>query len=315
MNEKALTILEYHKIIDRLESLAGSAPGKSRCRSLRPSDDINEIRQLQTETTDALSRIYEKGSVSFAGVSDIRSSLARLSVGASLNIQELLGVCRLLDAAKRVKAFARAEHADEARIDSLTNMFSSLEPLTGLSQEIHRCILSDDEIADDASPKLKSIRRNMGAAHEKIRSVLNGMVNGSARNYLQDAVITQRNGRFCLPVKAEHRGSVPGMIHDQSSTGSTIFVEPMAVVKLNNDIRELELSEEKEIEVILATLSGLVADQSELIIANISILTSLDFIFARAMLSKSYNGFEPDFNADGIINIKKGRHPLLDPGV
>ena len=313
MNEKALTILEYHKIIDRLESLAGSAPGKSRCRSLRPSDDINEIRQLQTETTDALSRIYEKGSVSFAGVSDIRSSLARLSVGASLNIQELLGVCRLLDAAKRVKAFARAEHADEARIDSLTNMFSSLEPLTGLSQEIHRCILSDDEIADDASPKLKSIRRNMGAAHEKIRSVLNGMVNGSARNYLQDAVITQRNGRFCLPVKAEHRGSVPGMIHDQSSTGSTIFVEPMAVVKLNNDIRELELSEEKEIEVILATLSGLVADQSELIIANISILTSLDFIFARAMLSKSYNGFEPDFNADGIINIKKGRHPLLDP--
>ena len=313
MNEKALTILEFHKIIDRLETLAGSAPGKSKCRSLRPSDDINEIRQLQTETTDALSRIYEKGSVSFAGVSDIRSSLARLSVGASLNIQELLGVCRLLDAAKRVKAFARAEHADEARIDSLTNMFSSLEPLTALSQEIHRCILSDDEIADDASPKLKSIRRSMGAAHEKIRSVLNGMVNGSARNYLQDAVITQRNGRFCLPVKAEHRGSVPGMIHDQSSTGSTIFVEPMAVVKLNNDIRELELNEEKEIEVILATLSGLVADQSELIIANISILTSLDFIFARAMLSKSYNGFEPDFNADGIINIKKGRHPLLDP--
>ena len=312
MNEKALAILEYNKIIEKLETLAGSAPGKSRCRELKPLTDIGSIRQMQTETTDALSRIYEKGSLSFAGVTDIRPSLARLSVGASLNIQELLSICRLLDAAKRVNSFSRSERSDQARIDSLTNMFSSLEPLTSLGQEIHRCILSEDEIADDASPKLRSIRRSMGAAQEKIRSVLNGMVNGSARSYLQDAVITQRNGRFCLPVKAEHRGSVPGMIHDQSSSGSTIFVEPMAVVKLNNDIRELELAQEKEIEVILATLSSLVAEQSDLIIADISILTSLDFIFARAMLSRSYNGYEPDFNTEGIINIRKGRHPLLD---
>ena len=312
MNEKALTILEFHKIIDRLETHAGSAPGKQRCRELKPLTDIGEIRQMQRETTDALSRIFEKGSVSFAGVTDLRPSLARLAVGSALSIQELLSVCRLLDAAKRVKAFSRSERADQAREDSLTNLFSALEPLSALGAEIHRCILSEEEIADDASSNLKSIRRNMGAAHERIRSVLNGMVNGSARSYLQEAVITQRNGRFCLPVKAEHRGAVPGMIHDQSSTGSTLFVEPMAVVKLNNDIRELELAEAKEIEVILATLSGLVAEQSELIIGDISILSALDFIFARAMLSKGYNGFEPDLNEDGIIDIKKGRHPLLD---
>ena len=317
MNEKALRILEYSKIIEKLESCAGSAPGKALCRDLLPLDDIGAITRLQQETTDALGRIYRSGSISFSGLTDMRPSIGRLAIGSTLSIGELLGIVKLLDVCARVKAYSRTARSDSsedgtAHGDCLDPMFSCLEPLTPLSQEIHRCILSEDEIADDASPKLKQIRRSMSGAHEKIRSVLTGMVNGSARMYLQDAVITQRNGRFCLPVKAENRSFVPGMIHDQSSSGSTLFIEPMAVVKLNNDLRELELAEEKEVAVILATLSGMVADKSEELLQDISVLTQLDFIFARAMLSKSYNGYEPDFNTEGIVDIKKGRHPLLD---
>ena len=313
MNEKALRILEYSKIIDRLTTLAGSAPGKQLCRFLVPSDDINVIRRMQQETTDALTRIYQKGSLSFSGVTDMRASLKRLEVGSTLSISELLGVCRLLDAAKRVKAYSRSARDDEEHPDdSLDQMFRDLQPLSSLSAEIHRCILAEDEIADDASAKLRQIRRGMEQTHDRVRSVLTGMVNGSARMYLQDAVITQRNGRFCIPVKAEHRGQVPGMIHDQSSSGATLFIEPMAVVKLNNDLRELALQEQKEIEVILATLSEQVAQSGDALVSNIVILTELDFIFARAMLSKGYNGYEPDFNTEGIIDIRKGRHPLLD---
>ena len=318
MNEKALRILEFSKIIEKLESCAGSAPGKALCRDLLPQSDIGEICRLQQETTDALGRIYRSGNISFSGVTDLRPSIKRLEIGSTLSISELLGIVKLLDACSRVKAYSRGvrsqnQDTGEDQGDSLDPMFSALEPLTPLSQEIHRCILSEDEIADDASPKLKQIRRSMSSAHDRIRSVLSGMVNGSARSYLQDAVITQRNGRFCLPVKAENRSFVPGMIHDQSSSGSTLFIEPMAVVKLNNELRELELAEEKEVAVILATLSGMVADKSDALLQNISVLTQLDFIFARAMLSKSYNGYEPDFNTDGIVDIKKGRHPLLDP--
>ncbi len=211
-----------------------------------------------------------------------------------------------------MKSYSRRD-TEEAEEDSLDEMFRELQPLTPLAGEIRRCILSEDEIADDASPTLRQIRRSMGITNDRIRSQLNSMVNGSTRTYLQDAVITQRNGRYCIPVKAEHRSQVPGMIHDQSSTGSTLFVEPMAVVKLNNDLRELELQEEKEIEVILAHLSGLVAENSESLHNDILLLTELDFIFARAMLAKSYDGSRPDFNEEGRISIKKGRHPLLDP--
>ncbi len=313
MNERALRVLEYDKIIAKLEQLAGSLPGKKLCRELIPLDDLGAIRQMQTETTDALARIYRKGSVSFSGVSDLRPSLKRLEIGSSLNIPELLSVCKLLEACKRVKAFSREERSGEdEQGDSLTGMFARLEPESNLCNEIRRCILAEDEIADDASSTLKHIRRSMDQTHDRIRAQLNSMVNGSARTYLQDAVITQRGGRFCLPVKAEHRSQVPGMIHDQSSTGSTLFIEPMVVVKLNNDLRELELQEQKEIEVILANLSGQVAGVADAIAADISILTSLDFIFARAMLSKSYNGYEPEFNTEGIVDIHKGRHPLLD---
>ena len=317
MNEKALRVLEYPKIIDKLVSLAGSVPGKALCKALLPSDDLTEIQRRQQETTDALSRIYRSGSVSFAGVTDLRGSIRRMEIGSSMSTTELLTLSRLLQTCARVKSWAgESSHKqpdDETAEDSLTHMFQALEPLTSLCREIDRCILSEEEIANDASPGLRQVRRAMSLANDKIRSTLGSMVNGSARTYLQDAVITQRNGRFCLPVKAEHRSQVPGMIHDQSSSGSTVFIEPMAVVKLNNEIRELSLQEAKEIEAVLASLSNQAAQHSEALLGDISILTELDFIFARALLSRSYNGYPPQFNTDGIIEIRKGRHPLLNP--
>lgn len=312
MNEKALRVLEYPKIIEKLVQYAGSQPGKELCRYLTPSSDIMEIRRMQRETTDAVSRLCRRGGVSFSGLSDIRASLIRLEIGSSLNIDELLKVCRLLETTSRVKAWSRSENREEMPQDSLEEMFSGLQPLTPLCNEIRHCIISEEEISDDASPGLRQVRRAMKLTNEKIRSQLASYVNGSSRIYLQDAVITQRNGRFCIPVKAEHRGQIPGMIHDQSSSGSTLFVEPMSVVKLNNDLRELEIREEKEIEIVLANLSSLVAEQSEPINSDILLLTELDFIFARALLSRSYNGTEPEFNEEGRVRIKKGRHPLLD---
>lgn len=311
MNQKALKTLEYHKIIDRLTEAAGSALGKAACGSLTPSVDLDEIQTWQRETSDALLRIYQKGSLSFSGAYDIRGSLKRLEVGSILGTEALLQLCKLLETCARVKAFSRRETENGER-DSLDDLFDGLLPLTPLSSEIRRCILSEEEISDDASPRLRQIRRSMKQTNDKIHSQLSSMVNGSARTYLQDAVVTMRGGRYCIPVKAEHRGQIPGMIHDQSSTGSTLFVEPMAVVKLNNDLRELELKEEQEIEVILSTLSGQAAENREIIEENLQILTRLDVIFARAQLSRSYDGSEPRFNEEGRIRIKKGRHPLLD---
>ena len=311
MNEKALKTLEYNKIIAQLTDFAGSALGKELCRNLLPSSDLDTIRLLQKETSDALKRIYQNGSLSFSGICDIRGSLKCLEIGSSLGTAELLRICKVLEVCSRVKAYSRHEHNEDLP-DSLDEMFDALQPLTPLSSEIRRCILSEEEISDDASSNLRQIRRSMKLVHEKIRSQLNSMVNGSSRVYLQDAVITMRNDRYCIPVKAEYRGQVPGMIHDQSSTGSTLFVEPTAVVKLNNDLRELELKEAKEIEVVLASLSALAAENLEALSDDLSLLTKLDFIFARASLSKSYNGSEPVFNTHGYIHIKKGRHPLLD---
>ena len=315
MNEKALKVLEYPKIIQKLTDYAASQPGKQLCRDLTPSSDPGTIHRMQTETSDAVSRLLRKGNISFSGLTDIRGSLRRLEIGSSLNIEELLRVCRLLETTLRVKSWARSarNEAENAPEDSLESMFSGLQPLSPLSAEISRCILSEDEIADDASPGLRQVRRQIHQTNDRIRVQLNSLVNGSARTYLQDAVVTQRNGRFCLPVKAEYRGQVPGMIHDQSSTGSTLFIEPMSVVRLNNDLRELEIKEEKEIEIVLANLSSLVAAETDALNDNILLLTELDFIFARAQLSLFYRGSEPDFNEEGRIRIKKGRHPLIDP--
>ena len=311
MNPKALKTLEYNKIIDKLTEFAGSALAKEMCRNLQPSTDLYEIQALQKETSDALSRIYQKGAVSFRGVRDICGSIKRLEIGAIIGINELLSICSLLDVCSKVKAYSRNDRDPDFE-DSLEAMFQALQPLTPVSSEIRRCIASEEELNDDASPTLFKIRRSMRQINDKVHAQLQTMVNGSARTYLQDAVVTMRNGRYCIPVKAEHRGQIPGMIHDQSSTGSTLFVEPMAVIKLNNDLRELELKEEKEIEMILATLSARCGEETEALRDDLDLLTKLDFIFARAQLSRSMNGTQPDFNEEGRILIKKGRHPLLD---
>ena len=311
MNEKALRTLEYTKIIERLTELAGSSIGKELCRNLKPSSNLAEIEAAQKQTSDALSRIYQRGSISFSGVQDVRGSLKRLEIGGSLSALELLRIAKLLETTSRVKSFGRLENSDREK-DSLDDMFDGLQPLANLYNEIYRSILSEDEIADDASPALAKIRRSIRQTNDRVHTQLASLVNGSSRTYLQDAVITMRNGRYCVPVKSEYKGQVPGMIHDQSSTGSTLFIEPMAIVKLNNELRELELQEQKAIEAVLAELSNMAAAENENIADNFRILTQLDFIFARAMLSKSYNGTEPIFNEKGHINIKKGRHPLLD---
>jgi len=310
MNQKALNTLEYKKIIKTLASHASSAMGQTLCQDLLPSTDINEIRQAQTQTHDALNRMFKKGNISFGGATDIHPALKRLEIGATLGIKELLLICNLLENCARVKSYGRQER-DDAPCDSLENMFEALNPLTTLSTDIRKCIISEDEISDDASPTLKQVRRSIRNANEKIHSQLNGIVNGSARTYLQDAVVTMRNGRYCIPVKAEHKSQVAGMIHDQSSTGSTVFVEPMAIIKLNNDIRELEAREEAEIEIILSNLSQLTAENIEIIGYNLEIMVELDFIFAKAALAMEQDANEPIFNTQGRINLRQARHPLI----
>lgn len=311
MNEKALKTLEYYKIIDMLEAFATSSIGKNKCRQLRPLDNLTEIETMQQETADALSRIYQKGSLSFSGVKDVRGSLKRLEVGSTLGIGELLAIRSLLENASRAKAYSRRETENEYT-DSLDNMFELIEPLSPLATEIGRCILSEDEISDDASTGLRQVRRSMKLTNDKIHTQLSSFVSGNSRTYLQDAVVTMRNGRYCIPVKAEYKSQVPGMIHDQSSTGSTIFVEPMTIVRLNNEMRELEIQEQKEIEMILSNLSQLAAENLDAIFDDVKLLSELDFIFARAQLAKSQNATEPRFNRDRIIDIKKARHPLID---
>ena len=310
MNKKAIHALEYMKIIDQLTQKASSPLGKEKCRRLRPSNNLSEIETMQLQTAHALTRLFQKGNLNFSNVKDIRASLKRLEVGSSLNIVELLTICSFLENVNRVKSYGRPDRDDTAP-DCLSAMFQTLEPLTPLSAEIRRCILSEEEISDDASPTLRQIRRGIKIANDRIHTQLNSIVNSNSRTYLQDTVITMRNGRYCIPVKAEYKNQIPGMIHDQSSTGSTLFIEPMSIVKLNNDIRELELQEQKEIEVILARLSEEVAQYIEALSDNFTIMVELDFIFARAALAMEQNATAPIFNTKGIINLRKARHPLI----
>lgn len=313
MNEKALRTLEYSKIVNKLSELAGTVRGKELCTHLLPHHKLAEINRLQRETTDALSRLMRKGSVSFHGIHDIRPSIMRLKVGSSLNAVELLHISSDLDAALRIKAYGgyTGKEGEELSADSLTEFFAELEPLTPLNNEIKRCIISEEEIADDASPALKSIRRTIKNTNDRIHNELSSILN-SSRTLLQENIITMRNGRYCLPIKAEYKNQFQGMIHDQSSTGSTLFVEPMAVVRLNNELKELAIKEQEEIEKILATLSNMAAENSDQLDYDFNTLSELDFIFARASLSRQMKGSEPVFNDKGIINLKKARHPLID---
>lgn len=308
MNNKSLSTLEYNKIISRLVSFACSDGAKQILHKLEPMTDIDRINTALDYTNDALTRVYQKGSVDFSRIKDIRGSIARLKVGSSLNALELLNISMLLECAAHIKGYY------EQRADSIQPLIDMLDPVTLLNNAIKKCIISEDEISDDASANLRSIRRQKNIAADRIHTELNKILNSpSTRTYLQDYVITTRQGRFCLPVKAEYKSLMPGMVHDQSSTGSTVFIEPAAVVKLNNDIRELELKEQAEIEVILADLSAKAAEYTDSLLSDYEILTNLDCIFAKALLSRHFNCSRPVMNNKGIVNIKKGRHPLIEP--
>ena len=311
MNKKTLTKLEYNKIIELLTEQASSFSGKERCRKLKPMISLPDIQSAQEETAAAFTRIVKKGRPSFSGCHPVGDSLKRLEVGAALGSGELLRICKLLETAGRVKSYGRHETSDESE-DCLDALFQQLEPVAPLSAEIRRCIRDEDEISADASPALKHIRRSMGQINDKVHATLSGLVNGSLRTYLQDPIITMRGDRYCIPVKAEYRSQVQGLIHDQSSTGSTLFIEPMSVVKLNNDLKELYGKEQEEIQVILARLSVDVAEYIDAIRTDYSVLTELDFIFARGILALDMNASMPLFNTDGRIYIREGRHPLLD---
>lgn len=337
MNKKVFKTLEYYKIIDMLEEHAFSSIAKEKCRKLLPMTNLEEIQTAQKETSAALSRILQKGSLSFSGIKDIGASLIRLEVGSTLGAEELLNISSLLNAALRVKSYEQKEIDKSTRTSSviidtaaetattetneqpekdediLNARFLALEPLSNLNNEIKRCIIAPDEFADDASTGLKQVRRSIKNTNDKIHEQLGSLVNSqNTRNMLQDNLITMRNGRYCLPVKAEYKSAFNGMVHDQSSTGSTLFMEPMSIVKLNNELRELAVKEQEEIEKILASLSALAGDETENLHMDFSILTELDFIFAKASLSKQLRATEPEFNKKGIIKIKKGRHPLID---
>lgn len=311
MNTKVLTTLEYNKIIDLLTEKADSEPGKKLCRDLVPSTDLSTIRTAQRETKDALVRLFRIGSTSFGSNRDLGFSIRSLEIGSSLSMSELLKLASFLDNVSRIKTYGKKEREDLPN-DSLDAYFEGLTPMTQLTNEINRCILSEEEMADDASPRLKSIRRSKLSTNEKIHSQLTSMVNGAYRTFLQDAVITMRDNRYCIPVKAEYKSQVSGMVHDQSSTGSTFFIEPAAVVNLNNQLKELDLQEQEEIEVILGDLSSQAAVHTSELAADQKIMTTLDFIFAKAKLAMEQNATEPIFNTEHYIQIRKGRHPLLD---
>lgn len=311
MNQKTLVKLEYNKIIELLESQASSESGKIRCRELKPMVALEEINIAQEQTAAAFSRIVKKGRLSFSGCYSVEDSMMRLEVGGALSSAELLRICKLCEVANRTKAYGRHDTVEELA-DCLDSYFEQLSPLTPLSTEIRRCIIDEDEISDDASSNLRQIRRSMNQINDKVHATLNGLVNGSLRSYLQDPIITMRGDRYCIPVKAEYRSQVNGLIHDQSSTGSTLFIEPMAVVKLNNDLKELYAKEQEEIQVILARLSVDVAEYIDEIRTNFQVLGELDFIFARGSLALDMNASKPIFNTNGYLHIREGRHPLLD---
>ena len=312
MNKKVFQTLEYYKILDMLAEYAACEEAKKLCHALMPLTDTGEISRLQTETADALSRLYRDSSISFAGTHNMNAPLKRLEIGGFLNTAELLSISSLLEVAKRAKAYDRSDRAED-KTDSLTPIFAEIEPLTPLHEEIKRCILGEDEIADDASPTLFKLRKSIRGMNDRIHAQLTGLMNNTnTRSSLQDAVITMRDGRYCLPVRADSKNSVPGMVHDQSGSGSTLFIEPMAVVNLNNELKELFLKEQEEIKAILAELSGRVAENAEGIRTDYESLVALDFIFARGHLARSCNGMAPTFNEKGYIRIRQARHPLLD---
>lgn len=312
MNEKALHILEYDKVITKLTDLAHSAPGKEKCRALLPMTGLSEVEHAQCETADGVALILRKGKPNFAGNRDLSFSLNALSLGSTLSAAELLHIAEVAECTERNSRYGAKEHAEEPD-HSLSALFDALIPLPSLQRKIRRCIISEEEIADDASSALKNIRRSKMIYQEKIREHLTQMVNTTYRTYLQDAVITMRNNRYCLPVKAEYKNTVKGMIHDQSKAGSTFFIEPAQIVEYNNKLSTLDAEEKEEIEKILAALSAEAAGSVGELESNCRVLSELDFIFARSNLALSMKGAKPEYTTGHFLDIKKARHPFIDP--
>lgn len=312
MNEKALKTLEYTKIRDRLSALTLSPMGKEKCDELVPMHDIDAITREQKETTEAVNMSLKKGRLPLGGIKDIRTQLGRAEAGGVLGIEELMAVGDFLYVCRKVKNYAKQENKADV-FPVLEDYFEIVKTITNLEKEISRCIVNEQEISDDASSGLRTVRREIRNANGSIRDKLNTIIYSAAyKNMLQDAVITIRNDRYCVPVRSEYQSSFPGMVHDRSNTGSTVFMEPTAVIQLNNKIKELQAKEKEEIEKILAMLSAMVAENVDVIEANMNVIAHLDFIFAKSELSLKMNGAEPIFNTNGIIDIRKGRHPLLD---
>ncbi len=311
MNIKASETLEFDKILQRLAEKASSSGGKEMCLKLKPSSKPEVIETMQTETEDAFNRLLKNSAVSFTSGADISTSLSMLKIGRTLNAAELLRIAKLLENTARIKAYGRSASLEEG--DSLSGYFDSLEPLAVICKELNRCIISDEEISDDASSELKNIRRHIRITGDKIHSELTQMVNNKYKTWLQDSVITMRGGRYCIPVKSEYKGNVPGIVHDQSQSASTFFIEPAAIVELNNKLRELETKERDEIEAILKRLSDELSEHLEELTTDHRVLIKLDFIFAKAFLALDQNATRPVYNTEGRINIRKARHPLLDP--
>lgn len=312
MNQKVLQTLEFDKIINILTGYATTELGKLMCANLKPMTEEADILNAQDQTQDALTRIYKRGNVSFFGVSDLSPSLARLKMSGTLGTGELLDIARVLESVKNAVSYG-VRMEDDLEADSLDELFESLVPLDDLLHEIRRCIISEEEISDDASSTLKHIRRAMKQTNQKIHTQLTTLVSSASnQDKLQDAIVTMRNGRYCIPVKQEYRSSFQGMIHDQSASGNTLFIEPMSVVTLNNELKELEGKEQSEIEHILSILSEQASYGVDDLAHNQKTLVLLDFIFAKAKYAKDIDASKPIFREDGIINIKQGCHPLLD---
>ena len=311
MNKKTLEKLEYNKMIDMLQEYASSFGGKEKCKRLKPMTDLSLIESAQAETEAAFTRIVKKGRPSFGGLNPVSDSVKRLEIGGTLGMGELLRICRLLECTAKVKSYGRHDTVDELE-DCLDPYFDQLVPVHDLAVKIRACIIDDEEMADDASATLKQIRRSIAQANDKVHATLSGLVNGSLRSYLQDPIVTMRGDRYCIPVKAEYRSQVKGLIHDQSATGSTLFIEPMSVVKINNDLKELYGKEQEEIQVILAKLSEEASAYTEEISINYKTMVMLDFIFAKGAMALDMNASKPMFNSEHRIFIREGRHPLLD---
>lgn len=311
MREKTIRILEYNKILTKLEEQAGSEMAKKVVSGLRPFHEIPVIRDMLMETTEAVRLILHKGPLPLGGFYDIEDSLHRARKGGSLTMKQLLQIHFNLSLARRVTTFLKSDLPPLPVIQSIGEVIAVHK---NLEDEIDRCILSEDEMADNASPELKQIRRAILRQNDALKSKINHIINSAEnRTMLQDAIVTVRDGRYVIPVKQEHRGKFPGIVHDQSSTGATVFIEPQVIVNLNNELRQLELQEKAEIERILAELTARVAEHYHDLLNNQKLLVQLDVIMAKGKLSMLQHGEEPQISEDGELVLKEARHPLLDP--